>query len=293
MNQILEFNPEEKWVRVQPGVIRDDLNRFLQPYGLFFSPVTSTSNRAMIGGMVGNNSSGQTSIEYGSTREHVLEIEALLSDGSTVTFGALDAAGFQEKLQMEGLEGEVYRQLHALLQDPANRESIEREFPKKSIHRRNTGYALDMLLQQQPFTPSGSDFNFCSLVCGSEGTLALATEIVLSLDPLPLPEEVIVCMHFADVQQSMYATRIAMEMAPSACELMDKVILDCTKSNLEQAKNRFFIEGDPITLLMVEFRAQHLAEAEEKAAILIERVKAAGLGYAYPIVRAPHTGKVW
>ncbi len=293
MNQILEFNPEERWVRVQPGVIRDDLNRFLQPHGLFFSPVTSTSNRAMIGGMVGNNSSGQTSIEYGSTREHVREIRALLSDGSSVVFEPLSAAAFEAKTQLDTLEGDLYRQVQQLLQDPMNRDSIAQEFPKKSIHRRNTGYALDMLLEQQPFSSSGPAFNFCSLLCGSEGTLALATEIVLSLDPLPLPEEVIVCLHFADVQQSMYATRIAMEMAPSACELMDKVILDCTKSNLEQAKNRFFIEGDPITLLMVEFRAERLADAEAKAAELIERVRTAGLGYAYPIVRAPHTGKVW
>lgn len=293
MNQILEFNAEERWVRVQPGVIRDDLNRFLKPHGLFFSPVTSTSNRAMIGGMLGNNSSGQTSIEYGSTREHVLEVRALLSDASVVTFSALTQQAFQSKTLQQDLEGQLYRQIRDILEKPENRESIVREFPKKVIHRRNTGYAIDMLLDQQPFTPDGSDFNFCSLICGSEGTLALATEITLSLDPLPLPEEAIVCLHFADVLQSMRATGIAMEMAPSACELMDKVILDCTKSNLEQARNRFFIEGDPVTLLMVEFRAAELKEAEEKAEDLIRRVKAAGLGYAYPVVKAPDTAKVW
>lgn len=293
MNKILDFNAEERWVKVQPGVIRDDLNRFLKPHGLFFSPVTSTSNRAMIGGMVGNNSSGQTSIEYGSTREHVLAIRALLSDGSEVIFENLDATVFAEKLQQDDMEGQLYRQIQEMLDNPANRNSIEKEFPKKSIHRRNTGYALDMLLDRQPFSPDGAAFNFCSLICGSEGTLALATEITLSLDPLPLPEEVIVCLHFSDVLQSMRATGIAMQMAPSACELMDKVILDCTKSNLEQAKNRFFIEGDPVTLLMVEFRANKIAEAEARAAELISRVKEAGLGYAYPIVRAPHTEKVW
>ena len=152
MNQILELNVEEGWVKVQPGVIRDELNAFLKPHGLFFGPNTSTANRAMIGGMVGNNSCGSTSIVYGSARDHVLELKALLSDGSTAVFKKLDSEAFQAKLELDSLEGKLYRQINELLSQPAHQERIKREFPKSQIRRRNTGYAVDLLLQQQPFT---------------------------------------------------------------------------------------------------------------------------------------------
>src|ERR1700727_3072033 len=107
--QILELNTEERWVRVQPGVIRDDLNLFLKPYGLMFAPETSTANRAMIGGMVGNNSCGANSIIYRSTREHVLEVKALLSDGAETVFSALDPESFHPKCEKNDLEGQLYR----------------------------------------------------------------------------------------------------------------------------------------------------------------------------------------
>src|SRR5690554_1037860 len=106
---IIEFNKEEGWVRVQPGVIRDELNEFLKPHGFFFSPITSTANRAMIGGMVGNNSCGTTSIVYGSTREHTLELKVILSDGSEAVFGPLTREAYDQKLQLPGMEGDLYR----------------------------------------------------------------------------------------------------------------------------------------------------------------------------------------
>src|SRR3954467_2673789 len=126
--QILEFNAAEKWVRVQPGVIRDELNMFLKPHGLYFGPETSTANRAMIGGMVGNNSCGSNSIVYRSTREHLLEVKALLSDGSEAEFKALNADEFHAKCEGETLEAHIYKNLRSLLGDYENQQQIRKEF---------------------------------------------------------------------------------------------------------------------------------------------------------------------
>ena len=291
--QILELNIEESWVRVQPGVIRDDLNRYLAKFGLFFGPNTSTSNRCMIGGMVGNNSSGTTSIEYGTTRDHVLELKTFLSDGSAVTFTAKDQAALQAVLEQEDLEGTIYRFFIERLQDQDLQSRIQQEYPKASIHRRNTGYAIDELLHLKPFAEKGPDFNLCPLLAGSEGTLAFTTEIKLSLDPMPAPEAVVVAAHFDSIKESMAATLIAMQLEPSACELMDKIILDCTKGSLEYAKNRFFVEGDPAAILCVEFRSEDIEVARSKAATLIAALKAQGLAYAYPEIEGPKIKEVW
>lgn len=293
MNKILEVNMEEGWVRVQPGVIRDELNQFLQPYGLFFGPNTSTANRAMIGGMVGNNSSGTTSIKYGVTRDHVLELKTVLSDGSNVIFKSLSVNEFHKKLNGDTLENKIYQQIYNELNNPEVQEEIRREFPKPNIHRRNTGYAVDELLKSNIFTPGGTDFNFCKLLAGSEGTLAFTTEIKLHVNPLPPAEEAIVCAHFSTLQESLEATLIAMRHAPYACELMDKTILDCTKENIQQQKNRFFLEGDPGAILMIEFRADTREAATNLANAMIADLRQAGYGYAFPIVYPPDTKRVF
>lgn len=291
--KILEFNKEERWIRVQPGVIRDDLNRFLKPHGLFFSPVTSTANRAMIGGMVGNNSCGTTSIVYGSTREHTLELKVILSDGSEAVFSQVTKEGFDQKMKLENLEGELYRHIFNELSDTANQQRIKEHFPKPSIHRRNTGYAVDYLMQTEIFSDTESGFDFCKLLCGSEGTLAFTTEIKIHLDPLPDPFDVVVAAHFESINESMRATQVAMKHHPTACELMDKIILDCTKENIEQNKNRYFVEGDPKAILMIEFRGKTLLEAEEQAYRLIDTFKKEGYGYAYPMILPENTKSVW
>ncbi len=293
LNQIQEFNAEEGWVRIQPGVIRDELNAYLEPHGLFFGPNTSTANRCMLGGMVGNNSCGTTSIVYGSTRDHVLELETVLSDGSIATFGTLDEAGFRQKMEGSALENKVYQQIHEALQHPDRQAEIKREFPRPSITRRNTGYAVDLLLQQQPFLPEGKPFNFATLLCGSEGTLAFTTSIKLAVQPLPLPVDVVVCAHFTSVAESLRAVQLAMTHHPTACELMDKVILDCTRDNPEQERNRFFLEGDPAAVLMIEFRGESEAEARALADALVHALHTDQLGYAYPIVSAPDTARIW
>ncbi len=291
--KIIALNTEEGWVRVQPGVVRDELNAFLKPHGFWFGPNTSTANRCMIGGMVGNNSCGSTSIVYGSTRDHVISLNTLLSDGSEVQFATLSKEEFQDKLQAEGREGEVYRQIKQELEQAELQDNIRAEFPKYSINRRNTGYAVDILLETEHFTPDGEAFNFCKLLCGSEGTLALTTEIKLHIDPLPEPHDIVVAAHFHSIDESLRATQVTMQFEPTACELMDKVILDCTKDNIEQSKNRFFVEGDPAALLMIEFRGKEAQEAEAKADVLIRALQEHGYGYAYPKVYPPRTSSVW
>lgn len=292
--KILELNTAEKWVRVQPGVIRDELNMFLQPHGFLFGPETSTANRAMIGGMVGNNSCGSHSIIYGSTREHLLEVKALLSDGSEVVFSSLSTAEFKKKGQSPNpLEAKLYRHIDRILSDSANRQEIEKEFPKKSVQRRNTGYALDNLLGMEPFTAGGDDFNFCRLIAGSEGTLAFITEIKLNISPLPLKEMGLLCIHFNSIDESLRANVIAMQHYPSASELIDHYILECTKDSLEYNKYRFFVEGDPQAILVVEFRRNTREEITMIMNGLTAELKAAGLGYSFPLLFGEDSDKIW
>ncbi len=290
---ILDFSIVERWVTVEPGIIRDELNAFLRPSALFFSPITSTANRAMIGGMVGNNSSGTTSIEYGTTRDKIISIKALLADGNEVSFTDLDPEAFRQKMELNSLEGQLYRQIYQRLSDPTVQDEIQKHFPKTSIHRRNTGYAVDALLKSSIFNADQQAFNFGKLLAGSEGTLAFITEITLQLDSIPDPYHLVVAPHFHSLSESLKATLVAMEFSPSACELMDKIILDCTKENLAYRKNRFFIEGDPAAVLMVELRASSPGNMQRKAAALIAKLKEEGLGYAFPIISSERSKEVW
>jgi len=282
--KILAFDEQAQTVTVEPGIIRDDLNEFLAPYGLFFGPNTSTSNRCMIGGMVGNNSSGTTSIQYGVTRDKVLEMTTLLSDGSEVVFSSLNADEFNQKLNGTRLENRIYKGLYQLLSPPEVQQEIEQHFPKKTIHRRNTGYAIDALVNAVPFAAEGPDFNMAKLLCGSEGTLAFTTKITLQLAPLPPTEKLIVAVHFTTVLESLSATVLAMKHNLHTCELMDRKILDCTKNNREQLKNRAFVEGDPGAVLLLELKSNSRKDLHSAAAALINDLKQHNFGYAYPIL---------
>ena len=300
MTGILELNVEEHWVRVQPGVILDELNKIAEKAGLFFGPETSTSSRCMMGGMVGNNSCGAHSILYGSTRDHVISVKGFLSDGSEVEFKDLSAEDFSAKLTGDALENKIYRQINDILSNPVNQENIRREYPDPSIHRRNTGYALDLLLESRPFTKSGADgtkelpcFNFSKLIAGSEGTLMFMTEIKLNLVPLPPKEKALICVHCHTIAESLKANLVALRFDPGSVELMDKAIMDCTKDNITQRQNRFFIEGDPGAILIIEFAR----ETREEIMDIYRRLEAAlrleGLGYHFPIVFPPDVKKVW
>lgn len=291
--KILELNKEEKWVRVQPGVIRDELNMFLKPHGLFFGPETSTANRAMIGGMVGNNSCGSNSIVYRSTREHLLEVDALLSDGTAATFKTLSIDEFHQKCEGDGLEANIYKSVRSILSNYDNQVEIKKEFPKPSIERRNTGYALDVLLETAPFTAGKEDFNFCKLIAGSEGTLAFITGIKLNVVPLPPKEAGLLCVHFNTIDESLRANLIALKYHPTASELIDHYILECTKDNIEQRKNRFFVQGDPGAILVVEYAKNTREEVLEITRQVEAEMRAAGLGYHFPVLFGEDTKKIW
>ncbi|CAM1350406.1 FAD-binding and (Fe-S)-binding domain-containing protein [Tenacibaculum ascidiaceicola] len=289
---ILAFDEINKTITVEPGIIRDDLNRFLKPFGLFFGPNTSTSNRCMIGGMVGNNSSGSTSIRYGVTRDKVIAIQGLLSDGSEVTFSEITSAEFNQKKIENSLEGNIYRAIYTELSQEAIQQEIKKEFPKESIHRRNTGYAVDEFLTFDLFGGTEPTINPAKFLSGSEGTLVFSTAITIQLDDLPPTQSIMVCPHFTSVNESLKATVTTMKHTLYACELMDKVILDCTKNNREQAKNRFFLQGDPEAVLMLEVSANTIEEAEVLADKLIEDLKANNFGYHYPKVYGEDIAKV-
>ncbi len=295
MTNILEINKKESWVRVQPGVIRDDLNHHLKDHGLYFGPETATANRATIGGMVGNNSCGANSIIYGSTRDHLQGVKAILSDGTEAEFTALENSAFTKKCstQNRSLESRIYGQTQAMLSDAANRKSIREGYPKSSIPRRNTGYALDLLMDSAPFGETTLPFNFCKLIAGSEGTLAFITEIRLNLVSLPPKETVLVCAHFKDINESLEANLIALKYHPLASELMDRYILECTKNNIAQRPNRFFVKGDPGAILAVDLSRENKSEALDLAETMIQEMKSAGYGYHFPIITGDDARKVW
>jgi FAD/FMN-containing dehydrogenase/Fe-S oxidoreductase len=296
LTQVLEVNPAERWVRVQPGVIRNELNMLLASHGLLFGPETSTANRAMIGGMVGNNSCGSNSIVWGSTRDHLLEAKGFLSNGQAAFFHALSAEEFRAKCAQReaSLERQIYRTTQQLLDDPLVQSRIRAEFPKPEIHRRNTGYAIDCLIDSNLFDPTHSTpFNFCKLIAGSEGTLFFVTEVKLNCVPLPPPSSGLLCAHFETIEQSLQATQIAMRHRPFSCELMDRWVLEGAARNLEQRKNAAFVQGQPDAILMIEMRGN----SREEVVLLIDQVRSsieqAGLGYCFPVLFDAEANQAW
>ncbi len=285
-NHILEVNPEERWVWVEPGVVRDELNLFLKPHGLFFSPETSTSNRCCIGGMVGNNSCGTHSLVYGNTRHHVLEIRGLLSDGSSFTTASREGSPLIQQ---------IYAQLEDWAADPAVRQRITDSFPDPSLRRRSCGYAIDealnpnlSLLPGAKPQPEGVDL--CKLICGSEGTLCFITAVKLSLDPLPPQQQMVLCAHCNSLPQSYQANLSALRHNPVAIELMDGKILELCRNNRTQDRNRFFIQGEPAALLIAEFNGPDM---DSRADALEQELLAQGLAYHCSRVYGADIARVW
>lgn len=293
LNKVIEINAKEHWVRVEPGVVLDELNKIIEPLGLFFGPETSTSNRCMIGGMVGNNSCGSHSLIYGSTRDHTIEVKTILSNGMEAVFGPLSIPDFEDKCIRNDLEGNIYRNIYHLLADTYNQEQIRCEYPDPDLERRNTGYAIDLLLNTEPFTPDAPQFNFCKLIAGSEGTLAFITEIKLNLVPLPPEQKALLCVHCHRLEDALYGNLIALSFKPVAVELMDHFILEQTKTNIEQRKNRFFIEGEPDAILIVEIAERTKEALNEKAAAIENGLRKAGYGYYFPVITGADIAKVW
>ncbi|MEN8137153.1 MAG: FAD-linked oxidase C-terminal domain-containing protein [Bacteroidota bacterium] len=293
MTKIIEINPEEKYAIVEPGVVRDELNLALKEHGLFFTPETSTANRCNIGGMLGNNSLGANSLMYGDTRMHTIETDVILSDGSEVTFGDITKVEFESKMKGDSFESKLYRDVYEMLSNKENVEEIEREFPDKDIKRRNTGYAIDLLLNNEVFGDSDKAFNFNQLLAGSEGTLAFTTKIKVNLVELPPKHTGLVCVHMDSVADAAKGNIVALKHKPNAIELIDSVIIELTKKNKTQVKNRFFIEGEPGALLIVEFSRESEEELHKCAKEVEASLREAGFGYHFPLVTGDDVNKVW
>ena len=282
MNKVLEVNREELWCRVQPGLVQDELNVHVTPMGLLFGPDTSTSDRATIGGMIGNNSAGAHSIVYGKTLDHVLELTVYLADGSEVVLKDLPLEAVATKRKANGLEGQLYREIPRLADE--HRKEILARYPK--IMRRVSGYNLDEFVKSQPF-------NLSRLVVGSEGTLACVVEAKMRLVPKPKWTALDV-IHFKGVQEALEACQMILETAPYAIELTDKSILHLARGNIEQSKRLGFVQGDPGAILIVEYSGETKGEVKEK----INRLEAVRnrqrVGYAATLAfEAEEVGAIW
>jgi len=280
-NSIIQIDPENKRVKVQPGVIRDDLNRDLKQHNLFFGPNTSTSNRCMIGGMVGNNSSGTTSIQYGTTRDKIISAKCILSDGSEVTFETESLENIILKSKGSSLESNLYKYTLALVENDELKQDIKKEYPKEDIHRRNTGYAIDDVLLQ---FDKHKKINLARLICGSEGTLAFITEVDLSLDDLPPNHSVMIAAHFNTIADCMQAVPICMKHDLYACEMIDDTILDTTKNHLKYKAYRFFINDEPRAILLLELNAHSEKDLERQVLSLKNDLEQKTNSFAFPIL---------
>ena len=280
-NKILEINAEERWVRIQPGVVRDELNLALKPYGLLFSPETSTSNRCCLGGMFGNNSCGTHSLVYGSTRDHVIACKGVLSDGTEFDTARLQEPGYRQE---RPLLNAILTQLEEWRDCPAIRQLLVDNYPDRTLKRRSCGYAIDEAVESQ---------DLCKLLAGSEGTLAFITEMTVSLDPLPPKEKMVVCAHCNTLEGSFHANLVALKHHPAAVELMDGKILELSFQNIELKRNTTFIEGLPAAVLIAEFWGNTREEIDTLASAFEEDVTASGLVSTCTRVYGAEVTKVW
>src|SRR5699024_9933882 len=281
MNRILNIDTSNKSAHVQPGVIRDTLNREADQYNLLFGPDTATTSRCMLGGMIGNNSCGLFSIKHKSTREHILRIEAVLSDGSQAFFESLSKTELAAKMELDTLEGHIYREMIALIRN--HKKAILENYPHPEIIRRNTGYALDRLCEMQPFTEGGRPFNMAELLCGSEGTLAMTASAKVNMVDQD-PHRIVLTPHFSSIREALEATVKVVDLDPAAVELIDDVILDATKENIEQQKNRFFLEGEPKAVLIIQFEGDNFSDLNKKAQKLAKQLQESSHSDACPII---------
>jgi FAD/FMN-containing dehydrogenase/Fe-S oxidoreductase len=271
LRTLLELNVEERWARVEPGLVLDELNAQLRPHGLRFAPDVSTASRASIGGMMANNSSGARSVLYGKTIDHVLEQEVVLSNGAVVHFGPVDAETLARKRAERSLEGDCYRVVGDIA--ASHRDEIERRFPR--VLRRVGGYNLD------EFVKADRPFNLAKLMVGSEGTLGIVLSAKVNLVPLPKAKAVM-AIQFASLLESLAAAPLILRHGPSAVEVMDKSILDYTRqSAVLEALRQSFIQGDPASLLCVEFYADRSEDLPPRLAALERDLRDHQFGYAY------------
>ena len=284
LNRILEIDAAGRRARVEPGVVLDELNAELRPHGLRFAPDVSTASRATLGGMIANNSSGARSVVYGKTIDHVIDEDVVLSDGSVTTLRAVSLVELDTICAADGLEGACYRTVRHLAAQHA--EEIERRYPK--VLRRVGGYNLD------DFVKSGQPFNLARLMVGSEGTLGVILSATVNLVPLPAAKAVLV-IQFADLLESLAATPLILRHRPSAVEVMDAFILDHTQQSAAlDALRRSFVEGNPASLLCVEFYGDRASDLPPRLRALEQDLRDHGFGYRYHhAVDAAAQARIW
>ena len=225
MQNVLEINQEELWCRVQPGLVQDELNAHVRGVGLQFGPDTSTANRATIGGMIGNNSSGAHSLTYGKTLDHVIELTVLLADGREVVLKDLTPEELETRSRADSTDGRAHREVARLAQQHKN--EIVARYPK--IMRRVSGYNLDEFVKAQPF-------NLSRVIVGSEGTLATVVEAKMRLVPKPKWTAMDV-IHFSDDIQALECAQLILQTRPYAMESTDKMVLNLARGNIEQSRS--------------------------------------------------------
>lgn len=296
LRKIISINTENHSVVVEPGVIRDELNLELKKKGLFFGPETSTSNRCMIGGMLGNNSCGARSLVYGSVRDQIISVKGFFSNGEFEHIKELSKEEFYNRVNNpeHSTYNKVLSHIHEILSNPNNQSLIENNFPLSEIPRRNTGYAIDILANSNIYKENGPDFNLCHLLAGSEGTLFFSTEIELNCHPTPPAFTSLLCIHSHSVRKSLEANIEALKFHPTACELMDDHILECTKNHPVYSKYRFFVKDNPAAILVVEFAENSLEECQAKMAACEKLLLEKGLSYyCSQVVGDENIKQVW
>lgn len=287
MNQVLEVNESQRWARVQPGVVRDQLNNHLKPMGLHFAPDPATSSRATVGGMIGNNSSGTRSVIYGKTIDHVIAMKVLLADGTVMTLDACDADKWSDRSAGPSREAEIYRGIGEVIR--ANRDEIEEKFPKTM--RRVSGYNLDAFKNTTGSTGPDPDdtsggWNLCSIIVGSEGTLGILLEATVRL--VENPKATAVCVvHFDDIIESLKHVPLMLTHNPSTIELLDKQIIDEGRCNPSTVHLADFFEGDPEAVQIVEFMGDTQDQADQRANNFAKAMRDQQVGYAHVIRNEP------
>jgi FAD/FMN-containing dehydrogenase/Fe-S oxidoreductase len=282
MQNVLEVNKDELWCRVQPGLVQDELNAHVRSIGLQFGPDTSTSNRATLGGMIGNNSAGAHSLTYGKTLDHVLELTVLLADGSEVVLKDLTPTELETKSRAENIEGRIYREIQRLAAQHKN--EILARYPK--IMRRVSGYNLDEFIKAQPF-------NLARILVGSEGTLGTVVEAKMRLVPKPKWTAMSV-IHFHSDQAALECAQAVLRTAPYAMESTDKMILNLARGNIEQSRKLGFVQGAPDSLLMVEYAGDTEDEVKEQVYKLEAMRTKEKIGYAATLAFKPDEVKaIW
>lgn len=306
MNRIVELDPQSCTARVQPGVVLDQLNAAAGTHGLQFGPDVSTSSRANLGGMIGNNSAGSRSILHGKTVDHVVEVEAVLSDGSLVRFGPRTPAEVEERAALTTLEANIHREVARIV--AANCDEVLARFPR--ILRRVSGYNLDefipecrewfaapasvaRLRQIEAERYPGAAFNLARLICGAEGTLATVVEALVHLVPLP-KERTIAVLHFDSLDHSTACLGTVLSCSPSAAEFFDRMIIDLARQSLGYRDHLDFVIGNPESLIIVEFSGDTQEQVRSKLDELTDKLRGQpGLTHILPATDPALRDKIW